>query len=230
MRPIYEHNTLARMGFNKVINDAIVLQKAFGEIPASYKNQLNAILEDYDVIIASKKNQLDYLKTLLLLGHENLNEFQTEVLDRYIQSDFNQIELTNSKPGLSAIQMSKVMQMLHLAYKDRGTKLVTREDMQETIDNALDFDNMPPDQIAKTIIQLDKNSVRDPRNARKNRNNLAKVLKQYAKTKHADIEDCTMGRDNFLGLFKTYACNNWKGMDCYNQFIQGFGKHFDDFS
>ena len=103
MRPIYEHNTLSRMGFNKVINDAVVLQKAFGDIPASYKNQLNSILEDYDVIIASKKNQLDYLKTLLLLGHENLNEFQTEVLDRYIQSDFNQNELTNSKPGLSTV-------------------------------------------------------------------------------------------------------------------------------
>ena len=56
MVPIYDQSTLERMGFNRVINDAQVLKKVFDDVPSCYKNQLNSILEDYDIVTASKKN------------------------------------------------------------------------------------------------------------------------------------------------------------------------------
>ena len=48
--------------------------------------------------------------------------------------------------------------------------------------------------------------------------------------KRDDIENCTMGPDNFNALFKVYVENNWQGMDCYNSFIKGFGAQFDSFN
>ena len=38
-----------------------------------------------------------------------------------------------------------------------------------------------------------------------------------------------MGRTDFNALFRVYAERGWKGMDCYNSFIKGFGEQFDKF-
>ena len=77
--------------------------------------------------------------------------------------------------------MAKVMQMLHEVYKGRGNKLVTREDMLDALDSTLDFDGMTPEQLARTIIHLDRDSIRSQRDSRqrKNRNTLNRVLNQY---------------------------------------------------
>ena len=46
----------------------------FGRIPENYKNQLNSVLENYDMVSSSAKNKADYVRGLLLIGQHNLNE------------------------------------------------------------------------------------------------------------------------------------------------------------
>lgn len=59
---------------------------------------------------------------------------------------------------------------------------------------------------------------------------MTQILNQFQRNHRADIEECNMNNNSFLTLFKTYAMANWKGMDCYNAFIKGFGSNFDKFT
>jgi len=87
------------------------------------------------------------------------------------------------------------------------------------------FSEMAPSRSTREIRDL----VRIDRQQKKNRPLLNRILNIYQRNQRADIESVAMGISDFNALFRVYAERGWKGMDCYNSFIKGFGEQFDKF-
>ena len=74
LSPVLDASTFERRGFIILLNECQRLKAMFGRIPDNYKNQLNSVLENYEMISSSAKNKSDYVRGLLLIGQRNLNE------------------------------------------------------------------------------------------------------------------------------------------------------------
>ena len=92
--PAIDEQAFERRGFVILLNECQRLQAMFGKIPNGYKSQLVSVLENYDMITQSPKRKADYIRGLLLLGRNDLNERHREVLDIFLKNDFDRDEVS----------------------------------------------------------------------------------------------------------------------------------------
>ena len=67
----FMNDNYERFGYNRLVNETSSMKQAFNNIPRCYRVQIDSIMEDYDIITSSMKNQVDYLRMALLIGDEN---------------------------------------------------------------------------------------------------------------------------------------------------------------
>lgn len=53
MSPILDERSIERNGFSRLVNETQGLRGMFNNIPSSYKNQLDSILENYEIVTAT---------------------------------------------------------------------------------------------------------------------------------------------------------------------------------
>ena len=110
----------------------------FGKIPNGYKSQLVSVLENYDMITQSPKRKADYIRGLLLLGRNDLNERHREVLDIFLKNDFDRDEVSFEQ-GLNPVTMARFMQLINNLYYDQEDVIVSHSDVSDALGDALNW-------------------------------------------------------------------------------------------